>query len=303
MSNIIKITDINQKQDKFLDSLKHRKTEKHFNVIKEMIENVDIFSIRYKVSNLGEVDCVVIQPKNLNKKAPPVIFLAGGVPNSNLHSYTKSELVSYFPTIGKGLYEDFVLFIPKYSDEETELIDTCGGDDLEIIKSLNEVIEEWEYADKENVGVWGASRGVESAVQSIKHIKNVKAALLYSGCYDLKIDFEKRHDAEEFKELFPFDASDESELEKRNALTYLGGIDKNIKMYVIHGKDDWRCFIGSVRDFVEKRREVAPDTLFDEIDSGHFIFRDLREKGKKDQEVLIKEKMIDFFKDSLLGDK
>ena len=300
MSNIIKITDINQKQDKFLDSLKHRadRIGIDFNKVTDIVKNTDMFLVRYKVGDIGEADCIVLQPKNLDKKIPSIIWLSGGVPNSDNHRYTKSDSV-FGNRYTRGLLKDFIVFIPKYSDEETELIDTCGGDDVEIIKGLNEVIDEWEYANEKKVALYGISRGVMSSIQSIRHIKNVKSAVLVSGAYEDKIEFELRKTEKRFISWFPYDIEDEDELKKRDYLTYIDDIDKDIKIYVIHGTNDVNTSVLITRNFVEKRREVAPDTIFDELDTDHYVMRGLKEKGEE-HAIKLENKIFNFFKDSLL---
>ena len=242
---------------------------------KFVIENakeIDFFLVRYTISNGKAVNCLVAQPVNIQGKLPCVVFFTGGYPCITQQQEIRKKWVlqSYF---GSTLSKNFVTFFPRYSDEETSLDDLYGGEDLLACKEVQQVIDEWEHADKNRVAVSGISRGVTSAVFTIPGLKNVKAAVLLAGGYGGKKDFLWREKiTPSMRASIPFDIDDDKEFEKKEDLiTQNNLIPQNTKVLVMHGTNDKNTWIESARKFVKVLQERGVYVQYEESDADHYL--------------------------------
>lgn len=195
--------------------------------------------IEYPVDG-GLVSGYVIRPKNLIAKAPVIIYNRGG----NLN-YGRVFFGSLYRRQFAYAMEGFIVMGTQYrgvgrEEHNPDFTDQFGGDDVNDVLALMDLIPHIKNADPARVGMMGSSRGAIQTLLAIKAGANIKAAAVIAGVYDIENELAWRPEMEGvFEARIPNYAADKTnQLKQRSALYWLDELDKAVPILIMHGQRD-----------------------------------------------------------------
>ena len=201
------------------------------------IDSIEIYSITYLSGGL-KINGLLVQPKKKGKY-PCVIYNRGG--NRELGSLKTAHGAI---TLGQIAKEGYVVIASQYrGNGGSEGQEEFGGQDVNDVVILTEVLKEIVSADSENIGMYGWSRGGMMTYIALTKTENIKAAVVggaVSDSYEMIRD-RPGMETKVFDELIPnYKENKEKELNKRSAITWVDKFPKNVPILMLHGNSDWR---------------------------------------------------------------
>lgn len=120
--------------------------------------------------------------------------------------------------------------------------DGFGGDDVEDVLSLVDVLEEMESVDPEQIGMVGHSRGGMMTYLALSRTDRIRAAVILAGPTDLVAGLRDRPEMMRvYEPAFGGESGDiEAALEKRSAINRVDMLPQNTPILIVHGTADWR---------------------------------------------------------------
>lgn len=201
------------------------------------IDSIDIYAITYLSDGL-KIKGLLVKPK---KKAtyPCVIFNRGGN-----REFSNLKIAHGAMTLGQIAKEGYVVIASQYrGNGGSEGQEEFGGEDVNDIVVLTDVLNEIEGADTEKIGMYGWSRGGMMTYIALTKTDHIKAAIVGGAISDLSSFIEDRPVMETnvLSELVPnYAAQKETELAKRSAINWVDKFPKNVPILMLHGNSDWR---------------------------------------------------------------
>lgn len=186
-----------------------------------------------------------------------------------------SALMGYFLQ-----QEGFATFLPSqfgYGIKRNIKPDFCGPRTVRgIIDGVKEVLK-LDFVDKQKIGIWGISRGTTVASQVItKEPKLFQCAVLQSGVYDMKKEFEKESLISGIKENMINESGGTNKAWKERSSIY--HMDRvNCPVLILHGDLDDRVGIEQARLLDQKLTELKKEhetVILPGLD--HFITKQTR---------------------------
>ncbi len=190
----------------------------------------------------------LIQPKNIEKNLPVLIYNRGG--NGNYGGVVFGSMMhNLFPIASEG----FVIIGSQYrgTHTRTDVLDEFGGADVRDVLALLEIIPAIESADANRIGMWGASRGGMQTHLTVKQASNIKAIATVAGNTDLQKGLTYRPEMEKVyqKRIPNYFENKQAELEKRSVLIWVDKLSPNIPILLLHGTNDMRVSVNHSIDF------------------------------------------------------
>lgn len=210
-----------------LSTVKAKKAE-------EISKKVAGFQFTY-LSGKKEISGLLTIPKTrVGKKIPCIIYNRGG--NKDFGILRPGAL---FSNLGRIAVEGYVVIASQYSGNSlSEGKDEYGGSDVNDIISLHDILKTMSFADTNNIGMYGGSRGGIMTFLVLRKVKWVKAVCIKSGLYDLVSNAKLRPEMKKvFKEAF---GGSQKEMIKRSVTYWIDKLPKNIPILMLHGSADWR---------------------------------------------------------------
>lgn len=118
-----------------------------------------------------------------------------------------------------------------------------GGEDVNDILNLTEVLKEVESADTSKIGMYGWSRGGMMTYIALTKTDKIKAAVVGGAVSDNFLSTKDRPSFEKnvYEELIPdYRTNKEEELTKRSAIKWANKFSKDVPILMLHGNADWR---------------------------------------------------------------
>lgn len=202
-------------------------------------QTLDCQTFRYHSAD-ALVSGYVIRPKDADSKLPVIIYNRGG--NGNYGSVNMARMVGdLFPLAKEG----FIVIGTQYRgtfERSPEYPDEFGGEDVEDVKRLLDLLPEIPSADMDRIGMLGVSRGAMQSYLALRDGSQVKALVAIAGNVDLWKDLETRPEMEKvYERRIPhYDTNKEDELRNRSAINWISEIDSNIPILLLHGEEDER---------------------------------------------------------------
>jgi len=243
------------------------------------LDDIEIYGIVYKSDGLL-VQGLMAQPKKVGNY-PCVIYNRGG--NRDFGALLVANGVI---TLGKIAKEGYVVIASQYrGNGGSEGQEEFGGEDVNDVLNLIEVLSEIEGADTNKIGMYGWSRGGMMTYIALTKTDKIKAAIVGAGRSDLTIIDRPDMETNVYAELIPNYAKNrEEELKKRSAIYLIDQFPKNVPILLLHGNADWRVkSTNSLKLALEFEKHRIPYRLkiFEGADHG---IREFREEV--DQEVI-----------------
>jgi|SRR5690606_1691539 len=211
--------------------------ENHWKDEYKYLDSIDIYSITY-LSDGFKVNGLLVQPKK-EGKYPCIIYNRGG--NRDFGSL---KIAHGALTLGQLAKEGYVVIASQYrGNGGSEGQEEFGGNDVNDITILPEVLKEVAKADTEKIGMYGWSRGGMMTYIALTKTNQIKAAAVGGALSDQFSSIADRPDMETgvLAELIPnYATNKEEELEKRSAIKWVDKFSKDVPVLVLHGTSDWR---------------------------------------------------------------
>ncbi|TMP26136.1 peptidase [Pseudoalteromonas rubra] len=257
---------------KKLSGFKSRFTEEDFNYFKSKLS---CQTFTYRVDGI-DVQGFVIKPIVLSEKAPVIIYNRGG--NGNYGAVVfGSMMANLFPLAKEG----FVIVGSQYRGTFTkeDNLDEFGGQDVNDIVALMDIIPHIEGVDIKRVGMYGVSRGAMQTYLAAKKIPSIKAIAAVAGVVDLKKELEYRPNMEKvYKNRIPLYESDkDAQLLSRSAISWVEKLSKETPILLLHGDQDKRVSVDNSRRFSEALNAgKIPNKLIIYKNDNHFLEKNRR---------------------------
>ncbi|MCD9621632.1 alpha/beta hydrolase family protein [Tenacibaculum maritimum] len=181
--------------------------EKIFKKPYKRLDSIDIFKIKY-LSNGLKIEAFAAIPKK-KKKYPVIVFNRGGNRNFNALGLFRSRenkgigVVSYFSYLASKGY--VVIGCNYRGGGNSEGKDQFGGEDVNDVLALLDVVKELPNVAADKIGLLGWSRGGMMAYKVLTQTNKIKTAALT----------------------------------KRSAIKWVNKFPKNVPIFLLHGSADW----------------------------------------------------------------
>ena len=202
----------------------------------EYIDSIYIFRINYLSDGL-KVNGYLVTPKK-DGDYPCLIYNRGG--NREFGALKIAQAVFM---MGKLANEGYVVIASNYrGNGGGEGQEEFGGEDLNDVLILPEVLAEIENADTSIIGMYGGSRGGMMTYMALPKMNNIKAAAVIGAPSD---KFAGNKDRPEFEDMFleiipNYATNREEELKKRSTVFWADQFSKDVPILIMHGTSDWR---------------------------------------------------------------
>jgi len=202
------------------------------------LDSIEIYSITYLSDGL-KIKGLLVKPKKQKKKYPCIIYNRGG--NRELGAL---KIAHGAITLGQIAKEGYVVIASQYrGNGGSEGQEEFGGQDVNDVVILTDVLKEIEEADIANIGMYGWSRGGMMTYIALTKTEDIKAAVVGGAVSDNFKSIKDRPKMESgvYSELIPNYAENKAvELEKRSAIKWVDKFPKNVPILMLHGNSDWR---------------------------------------------------------------
>jgi len=221
------------------------------------IDSIEMNWITYLSDGL-KVTGLMVKPKKPGKY-PCIIYNRGG--NRNFGQLLVAHAAM---TLGELANEGYVVIASNYrGNGRSEGQEQFGGDDVNDVVNLIEVLKEVVEADTERIGMYGWSRGGMMTYLALTKTDQIDAICVGGAPSDLtKID---RRDMETnvYAELIPnYVTNKDEELKKRSAIYWANKFPKNVPILMLHGNSDLRVkSINSLSLAIELDKHRVPYRL------------------------------------------
>ncbi|MBT8319250.1 MAG: prolyl oligopeptidase family serine peptidase [Gramella sp.] len=201
------------------------------------LDSIDIYGITYLSDGL-KVNGLLVKPKKKGKY-PGIIYNRGGNRDFGALVIAHGAI-----TLGRIAKEGYVVIASQYrGNAGGEGREEFGGNEVNDITILPEVLKEIEAADTDRIGMYGWSRGGMMTYLALTKTDKIKAAVVGGAVSDVYSAIDDRPDMEAsvFSELIPnYYTNKEEELAKRSAIKWVDKFPKDVPVLMLHGNADWR---------------------------------------------------------------
>lgn len=219
-----KLVELNEIQKKILNSGWKMSTG-----ISPIVEKITYLSDGLRVKGY------LAYPENTNKRYPCIIWCRGGFGNKgSLDDFYAQGILGQLASWG------YVVFETQYrGNDGGEGKDEFGGRDLNDVLNLIPLADDIEFADKDNWGIEGWSRGGMMTYLILTRSNIFKAAITSGGITNLKCNADE---SPFMKKLFGGIAGKLSDdfCDKRMILKFIDNYSKTTPTLLIHGTHDDR---------------------------------------------------------------
>lgn len=241
-------------------------------------KRVSAFAISYTVSNHTVKGCVVQPKKRRKSPLPCIVYNRGG---SGEFGVIKLERL--FGDIAECAKAGYMVVASQYSGNAGgEGKDEMGGNDLEDVFALYNILQEYPQADETRIGMYGISRGGMMAYMALKRAGWIKAAVTVGGVTDLFRSEQLRPEMKAvYKKMF---GGSKKEKEKRSALHWPEQLPADVPILLMHGSADWRVSpLDSIELATKLYEQRAPVRLivFEGADHGISEYREERNRQRR----------------------
>ena len=259
---------------------------------------LDCYSFTYSVEG-NPVIGFLVKPKIATGATPTLIFNRGG--NGNYGSLNMGRIMhSVMPVAEQGFvviassyrgnqrvkYEDFV------ADNSQ---DQFGGRDVNDVVALVDILKQLPFADTEQLGVYGSSRGGMQSFLFAKSYPDITAIATVSGSADLytAVTENQRPNFTRMvqKRIPDYEAHAESALKARSPVYWADTIP-DVPVLIIHAKDDERVLFSEAETLNNELNKLDREVTFKIYPTGGHGLRDAP-KGEVNRII------GDFFKQAL----
>ncbi len=201
----------------------------------EYMDDIEMNSISYMSDGL-KVNGLMVKPKKPGNY-PCIIYNRGGN-----RDFGQLIVATAAIRLGKLAKEGYVVIASNYrGNGGGEGQEQFGGEDVNDVLNLIDVLKEVESANIEKIGMYGWSRGGMMTYLALTKTDQIDAAVVGGARSDLTIIDRPNMETNVYAELIPnYEENKEAELKKRSAVYWADQFPKNVPILMLHGNSDWR---------------------------------------------------------------
>lgn len=201
----------------------------------EYIDSIEMNWITYMSDGL-KVGGLLIKPKKPGKY-PCIIYNRGGN-----RKFGQLLVATAARRLGRLANEGYIVIASNYRGHGiNEGQEEFGGDDVNDVLNLIDVLKEVDSADTEKIGMYGWSRGGMMTYLALTKTDQILAACVGGAPSDLTVIDRPEMETNVYAELIPnYETNKEEELKKRSAVYWADKFPKNTPILMLHGNSDWR---------------------------------------------------------------
>lgn len=198
------------------------------------VDDVIVERMIYQSDEL-KVNGYLAYPKYTGKKYPCVIWCRGGFRNAgSLDDFNAQGILGQLASWG------YVVFESQYrGNVGAEGKDEFGGSDLNDVSNLVPLANEFNFADKNNWGIEGWSRGGMMTYLTLTKNHNFKVAISTGGISNVQCSVDESNFMKKLLERNHHDL-DENFCRERTILNHIDKYSRNTPTLLIHGTKDER---------------------------------------------------------------
>jgi dipeptidyl aminopeptidase/acylaminoacyl peptidase len=203
-------------------------------IIIKNFDRIEVSQITY-LSNGHKVNGFISKPKTENK-TPVIIFNRGG--SKDFTIIKKSQF--FIGLLAELALSGYTVIASQYSGcAGSEGKDEHGGQELNDILVLKDIIDQLDWVEQSKIGMMGVSRGGLMTYLSLSMVDWIKAAVTWGGRSNMQNLLEKRTEMIEWtKDMF--DNTDQNEIDKRSPVKFTEKFCETTPLLIMHGTADWR---------------------------------------------------------------
>lgn len=198
-------------------------------------------------SNGHRVNGFIVEPRTIKGRLPCIIWNRGG--SMDFGALEDWQVIAWLGMVAEWGY---IVIASQYSGNKgSEGVDQCGGDDVNDVLVLRDVLRRHAHADLRRIGMLGGSRGGMMTYLCLSRVRWIKAAVTIAGLADLSRNMRHRPEMRErYKTMFGAKTKD---VAARSAVRWAQRFPKNTALLMMHGTNDKRV---SVEDTLDLSREL-----------------------------------------------
>ena len=242
---------------------------------------LDCNVITYPVGNLT-IRGVYVRPKGAEREDLPVLIVNRGG-NGPSGAWNFSRLFQrVLPLADAG----YIVIGSQYrgsrkgDDPSVYGSDEFGGEDINDVLALFDLIDRLPGADESRIGMYGWSRGGFMALIVATKTDRLRAMAVGGTPTDLAAELEIRPEMERvFRTRIPdYDSDKHAALEARSAVRWAEEIDADLPILILHGEQDDRVSLNSALQLAKALRKLQrPHKLITYEDGSHGLLERNRE--------------------------
>lgn len=213
-------------------------------------KETDVFTYTYESDGI-KVAGFLVAPKKRSKKLPVIIYNRGGTSDYGL--LLKGRLFTRLAHLARWGY--IVVGTQYPGNALSEGSDERGGtSDVNSVLRLHDLITTLDDADKNNIGMYGESRGGMMTYLCMKQVTWIKAALTVGGLANLERSLEYRP---EMVEIYEKHFGNTAEAKNaRSVVKWADKLNKTTPLCLLHGAEDDKVNIRDALELAEKLDEA-----------------------------------------------
>lgn len=212
-------------------------------------DEIEVHRIKYLSDGL-EIGGYIIKPKKIDEKLPVIIYNRGGNRNFSLVDQSLKHL-EYLASNG------YIVAASQYRGNiYSGGRDEFGGEDINDILNLIDIVKRLPYVDKENIFMLGISRGGMMNYIASRKTDEINAMAVVCGNTDITQLYEERADKMKriLEDLIGGSPKEKpKEYEERSAYYWANEIDTPV--IIFHGEKDWRVDVSQAKKLSQKLME------------------------------------------------
>jgi len=237
-------------------------------------EESEVIKIRY-FSDGYEIEGFIVKPKTIakNSKLPVIIYNRGG--NRDYGKLTMQR-IEYFKELSSFGY---AIVASQYrGNMNSEGFDQFGGNDVNDLLCLIDIIKQLDFLDNNRIGVLGYSRGGLMAYRLSQESDDIDAVVTIGGLTDLLMSSKNRPSLyyTVYKELIGDSIDQRDEYIKRSAIYWANQIDA--PTLILHGENDSRVNILNSIKLVDSLEKYGKTIMFKKFEHGNHSLSNYSEK-------------------------
>jgi dipeptidyl aminopeptidase/acylaminoacyl peptidase len=235
-------------------------------------DSINVYGITYLSEGL-KVKGFIAAPKQKGNY-PVIIYNRGGNGDFGKLGFSYVNHV-----LGKIAKEGYIVVASQYrGNDGGEGEEQFGGDDVNDVTNLIDILPEILNTDTTRIGMYGWSRGGMMTYLAHAKTNRLKAIAVGGAVSDLTKSITRPDMEQVFKNRIPgYLQNKDAELNKRSVIKWVNKLPKNVPVLLLHGSADWRVDVSQTYNLAQEfQKEGIPYRLmiFEGADHGITEFRD-----------------------------
>ncbi len=221
--------------------------------------SLDCNFIAYPVGDLT-IRGIYVRPKDhVGDDLPVLIVNRGGNARSGAWNFSRMfQAVLPLANAGYIVIGSQYRGSRKADDPARYGADEFGGEDVNDVMALFDIIDRLPGADAARIGMYGWSRGGMMSLLVATRTDRLQAMAVGGTPTDLAAELAVRPEMERvFRARIPnYDENKQAALEARSALCWADSMDSDLPILILHGERDERVSLNSAKGLAEALREL-----------------------------------------------